>query len=143
MRILLADDQSRVRFALRMLLQQQEGLEVIAEAIDAHDLLDVAEITQPDLIMLDWELPGRAMVQLIDMLHKTCPETRVLVLSGRPEAQAEAISAGVDAFVSKAQPPEVLLAAIASMNHSSSTDSWQPLKLRAKVTGPAPASGLH
>jgi DNA-binding NarL/FixJ family response regulator len=131
MRILLADDQSRVRFALRILLQQHQGLEVIAEAIDAHDLMDVAEITQPDLILLDWELPGRTPEQLLGELHETCPHARVLAMSGRPEAQAQAISAGADAFVSKAQPPEVLLAAIAGMNHNTGAGSLQQLTLRA------------
>lgn len=112
MRILLADDQSRVRFALRVLLHQQPGLEIVAEAVDAYDLLDKSEVTDPDLVLLDWELPGLAPPDLVTAIHCKCPATRVVVLSGRPEAHSQAMAAGADAFVSKAYPPEQLLAAI-------------------------------
>jgi DNA-binding NarL/FixJ family response regulator len=112
MRILLADDQPRVRFALRVLLERQPGFEIIGEAIDADDLLGQAEKTCPDLVLLGWELPGLAMAGSLSNLRQLCPSVSVIALSGRPEARRPALIAGVDAFISKSDPPERLLAAI-------------------------------
>jgi len=112
MRILLGDDQLRVRFALRVLLERQPGLEVVGEASDAENLLAQAELVDPDLVLLGWELPGLATAGSLSALRRICPRVSVIALSGRPEARQVALSAGADAFVSKADPPERLLAAI-------------------------------
>lgn len=60
MRILLADDQDRVRYALRVLLAQQPGLEIVAEVYDAEDMMAQLRAACPDLALVDWELPGLA-----------------------------------------------------------------------------------
>lgn len=112
MRILLADNQTRVRFALRTLLQQQPGIEVTAEASDAATLLERVIATCPDLILLDWGLPGLEPAALMTALRQVCPGLRVIVLSGRPEAEGQAMAIGADGFVSKGYPPENLLAVI-------------------------------
>jgi len=111
MRILLADHRRKVRFALRALLEQQPGLEVVGEAVDAEDLLAEAEKDCPDLVLLDWELPGPA-ADLLSALRGVCPDVLVIALSGRVTAREAAVAAGADAFVSKGDPPERLLAAI-------------------------------
>lgn len=111
MRILLAEHQSRVRFALRALLEEQVELRVVGEVTEGKDLLALAKTTRPDLLLLSWELPGLSGASL-DVLRRACPELHVIVLSGRPEAQRAALGAGADAFVSKVAPPEQLLAAI-------------------------------
>ena len=112
MRILLADDQPRIRFALRVLLERQPGLKVVGEAGDAEGLLTQAEATYPDLVLLGWELPGLAAVGSLPTLRKIRPDLYVIALSGRPEARRAALAAGADAFISKIDPPERLLAAI-------------------------------
>lgn len=112
MRILLADNQTRVRFALRTLLQQQPGIEVTAEAGDAAALLQRVAATCPDLVLLDWGLPGLEPAALMAALRQLCPDLRVIVLSGRPEVEGQAMALGADAFVSKSFPPEKLLAVI-------------------------------
>jgi DNA-binding NarL/FixJ family response regulator len=112
MRILLADAQPRVRFALRVLLERQPGFEVTGEAVDADDLIDQAEKTCPDLVLLSWELPGLAAAGSLPNLRQICPNVSVIALSGRPEARRPALTAGVDAFISKSDPPERLLTAI-------------------------------
>jgi two-component system invasion response regulator UvrY len=110
--ILLAENRSRVRFALRTLLEEQFGLRVVGELANGQDLLTQAEAICPDLVLLSWELPGLAGVELLSLLRRACPETHVIVLSGRLGAQRAALAAGADAFVSKVAPPEQLLAAI-------------------------------
>ncbi len=112
MRILLADDQTRVRFALRVLLERQTNFQIVGEAIDAQDLMLLASTTDCNLILLDWELPGLPPACLVSMLRKTRPHVYVIALSGRPEARRASMEAGADAFVSKTDPPERLLAAI-------------------------------
>jgi DNA-binding NarL/FixJ family response regulator len=114
MRILLADDQPRVRQALRLLLEQEQWASVVGEAAEAQSLLAQVEEVQPDLVLLDWSLHRSENPDLLPALRRCCPGLAVVVLSGQPEAEQEALDAGADAFVSKADPPEQLLAAIRS-----------------------------
>ena len=111
MQVLLADDQSKVRSALRLLLDHEPDIDVLGEAVDATGLLDWGKAACPDLVLLDWELPG-FNADLLGTLQDCCPSLTVIALSGQPEAHQAAISAGVDAFVSKGDPPEQLLTAI-------------------------------
>jgi DNA-binding NarL/FixJ family response regulator len=112
MRILLADAQTRVRFALRVLLERQSGFEVVGEATSAEDLLARAAVSCPHVVLLDWNLAGTAGARLLLALRRDCPDVAIIVLSGRPEASRAALAAGADAFVSKGNPPEHLLASI-------------------------------
>jgi DNA-binding NarL/FixJ family response regulator len=112
MRILIADDQPKIRFALRVLLTRHPEIEIVGEALDATDLLSQLEYAYPDLVLLGWELPDIAATDAMYTITTTWPYLRIIVLSGRPEARRPALDAGADAFVSKTDPPEVLLAAI-------------------------------
>ncbi len=114
-RILLADDQPVVRFALRVLLECQPGVVVVGEAWDVPGLLDAAEAGSPHLVLLDWELPGMGAATVLAALRKARPDLLVIALSGRPEAQPAALAEGVNAFVSKSDPPDSLLAAIGEL----------------------------
>ena len=117
MRVLLADDQSKVRSALRLLLEQEPELSVVGEAVEAEDLLAQVEATQPDLVLLDWELPGLLSDDWLSALRTLCPRLKVIALSGRPEARQAALTAGADTFISKGDPPERLLAAVNDCCH--------------------------
>lgn len=116
-RILLADDQAKVRSALRLVLEQQPGISILGEAVDATGLLDWVKATCPDLVLLDWELPGLETDSLLSALRTCCPHLKVIALSVRPEARQAALEAGVDAFVSKGDPPEQLLVAVNDCCH--------------------------
>lgn len=117
MRVLLADDQTKVRSALRLLLEQEPGLSVVGEAAEAEGLLTQVEATQPDLVLLDWELPGLQTADRLSTLRTLCPRLKVIALSGKPEARRAALTAGADTFVSKGDPPERLLAAVNDCRH--------------------------
>ena len=112
MRILLADDQPKVRFALRVLLEQEPGMAIVGEAADRDDLLTRVATTLPDVVLLGWELPGLTPVDPLSYLRRIRPDLVVIALSVRSEARSAALSAGANAFVSKGDPPERLLAAI-------------------------------
>ena len=112
MRILLADDQPKVRLGLRLLLEQEQDMTVVAETADAGTLLAQAQETQPDLILLDWSMGDSAPAEQVTALRHACPQVAVIALSAQPGVEDGALAAGADAFVSKADPPELLLATI-------------------------------
>ncbi len=113
MHILLADDQAKVRSALRLMLENQPHVHILGEAVDATGLQDWINATCPDIVLLDWELPGFDPENgLLSNLRVLCPSLSVIALSGQPEARQSALDAGADAFVSKGDPPECLLVTI-------------------------------
>jgi DNA-binding NarL/FixJ family response regulator len=118
MRILLADQESNVRYGLRVLLEERSEFEVVGEAADAEELFAQIDGACPDLLLLSWGLPGLAGTDLLPALWSVCDDLYVIVLSGRPEARQAILDAGANAFISKVEPPERLLAAIASAEHS-------------------------
>jgi DNA-binding NarL/FixJ family response regulator len=114
MRILLADEEFNVRYGLRVLLEEQTHSQIVGEAADAEELMALVVAACPDLLLMSWGLPGRQSANLLAALRRACDDLYVIVLSGRPEARQAVLDAGADAFVSKVEPPERLLAAIAA-----------------------------
>ncbi len=112
MRCLLADNESNVLFALRVLLVRQPDIQIVGEAGDADTLLAKLATTNPNIVITDWLLPGLADIGSIPALRKTVPNLFIIAISGRPELEQAALAAGADAFVSKIDPPQRLLAAI-------------------------------
>ena len=110
--ILLADRQPKVRFALRVLLERQPNVVIVGEAINVEDLISQTRTKRPDLVLLDWDLPGLMASGYLPSLRKINPEMSVIALSGHAEARQGALGAGVDDFASKVDPPERLLAKI-------------------------------
>ena len=123
MRVVLADDQAQLRSAVRLLLNEQSNIETVGEAADLSTLEQLLESAEPDLILLDWELPGlRRLVDkpaLLRAFRRANSRLQIIVLSGRPESGRSALAAGATAFVSKADPPEQLLAALRKAQQSS------------------------
>lgn len=110
--ILLADDNSDLRSALRLLLETRLDWKLISEARDMEHVLAEIEDTRPDCLILDWELPGRPLRERLGVLRMLIPGLRVIVTSARPESEAEARAEGADEFVSKADAPAKILDAI-------------------------------
>ncbi|MGD8472659.1 MAG: response regulator transcription factor [Anaerolineae bacterium] len=117
MLVLLADGRARVRSALRLLLEQQPGIQILGEAVDATGVFDWIRAACPDVILLDWELPGQESIELVAELSRECPAMAVVILSSQPEAAQAARETGVHAFVSKSDPPERLLMALDQLGH--------------------------
>jgi two-component system nitrate/nitrite response regulator NarL len=110
--VLLADSHSQVRWALRTVIHEEPGWVVVGEVSRGEYCLSGALALQPDLILLEWELPGRPADEMLSALHALSARPRVIVLGGRPELRETALVTGADAFVCKTDPPEYLLAAL-------------------------------
>ena len=82
---------------------------VVGESSSVEELLKQAEETPACVVLLDWELPGLRLNGTIATLRRAIPKTRLIALSGRPEAVVESRRAGIDAFVCKGDSPETLL----------------------------------
>lgn len=108
-KIMIADDHTDVRSALRLVIEHEPGYEVTGEATTANDLIARLPGAAPDVLLLDWELPGVRAVHLVPVARSLVPGLVVVALSGNPEARDRALSAGADAFVCKGEAPEALL----------------------------------
>ena len=108
-RILVADNDARVRSALQTLLQQEAEQIQVRESADLDSLATQVKEFRPDLVLLDWELPGRPAAALLLALHRLDYHPSVIVLSTRPELEQDARNVGADGFVCKGDSPERLL----------------------------------
>lgn len=109
MRVLLVDSHAQERSMLRRIVKQEPELSVVGEATGAQDLLAQAQAVHPDLLLLDWELPGLQGSDLLLTLHRLAFPVKVVAYSERTEARLEALTSGADAFVSRDEPLEWLL----------------------------------
>jgi CheY-like chemotaxis protein len=107
--VLLADDNLAACSALRLLLSNRLGLSEIATVGDWSSLMALAQRGQPEIILFDWELPGGLAFAELAALREISPRAHLIALSARPEAEAEARQAGVDAFIAKGDPPRKVL----------------------------------
>lgn len=114
MRILIADDHGIVRSGLRVLLEAQEDLEVIAEAADGVEARDMAIRERPDLAILDVKMPRLTGLQATHEIREQAPEVAVLILSMHDDERYlfEALKAGASGYVLKRQADADLIEAI-------------------------------
>ena len=113
-RILIADDHGIVRSGLRMLLEQQEDIEVIAEAADGAEARDTAIRERPDLAILDVKMPKLTGLQATREIREQAPDVAVLILSMYDDERYlfEALKAGASGYVLKTQADVDLLEAV-------------------------------
>jgi two-component system response regulator DesR len=116
MRVLIADDDTQVRSALRLMVEQRQDSVLAAEADSADEVIAAAMAISPDAILLDWQLCGSDSRGLLRRLRDECPDAAVIALSARPESKRCALEAGACAFISKNDPPEVLRAALEAVS---------------------------
>jgi two-component system response regulator NreC len=102
-RIMIADDHKVVRAGLRLLLESEEGFEVVAEAGDIPDTERRVAAHRPHVLILDLNMPGEPSLSAIPRLRKKVPETRIVVLTMQndPAFAREALRAGALGYVLK------------------------------------------
>ena len=109
-RILLADDHSIFRQGLCMLLQQ-EGFEIVGEAAAGPEAVKVAASSQPDVAILDYDMPGMSGIEVARELQKSAPDTQTILLTVQEDnaSAIEALRAGMHGYVYKTQTAEDLV----------------------------------
>jgi len=85
-RVVLADDHPVVRAGTRTMLAQNEDIEIVGEAKNADEALQLVIATQPDVLLLDAVLPGKRTKRLMRTLHEQQPALRILILSAYKDA---------------------------------------------------------
>lgn len=111
MRILIVDDKRQVRSALHLLLEQEPGLTVVGEASSLAGLLVQIGAVLPDLVLLDWQLPGLDATELVPYLRSLRPGLLIAALVGLPTPGGDATTLA-DTVISRLDPPERILAAL-------------------------------
>jgi DNA-binding NarL/FixJ family response regulator len=117
MRVLLADNRVWLRSALRLLLEHEANVEVVGEVANTEALPRSISQLRPDLLFLDWQLPGieanSARQFLLDKVRAIQPHLYIIALTNDLINEANGnyrqSMLGADAYVSKAEPPERLL----------------------------------
>jgi DNA-binding NarL/FixJ family response regulator len=114
MKILVADDHGIVRAGIRLLLERQVGLEVVAEAADGVEAVEQALAVRPDLCILDVGMPRLTGLQAAREIRAHLPEAQVLMLSMHDDEHYlfEALKAGASGYVLKREADQDLVGAI-------------------------------
>ena len=110
----VVDDHAVVRSGLRLLLEAEDDIDVVAEAGDARNAVFEVRAHKPDVILLDVVMPGRSGIEVIPDLLKESPETKILVLSMQDDAAyvREAFAAGASGYVLKEAADAEVVAAV-------------------------------
>jgi DNA-binding NarL/FixJ family response regulator len=113
-RLVIADDHAIVREGLKRIVGAAAGLEVVDEAADGTQVMQVVREKEFDVLVLDLSMPGRSGMELIKLVKAEKPKLRILVLSMHQELQyaVRAIKSGASGYLTKESAPEQLEQAI-------------------------------
>lgn len=113
-KVLLAEDQAMVRGALAALLTLEGDLQIVAEVGRGDEVVKAAQLSQPDVALLDIEMPGQDGLSAAAELHRQMPQCRIMILTtfGRPGYLRQAMQSGVVGFLLKDAPSAQLARAI-------------------------------
>jgi CheY-like chemotaxis protein len=114
LRILIVDDQQSARRSLKALLATRFQLADTCEAANGMEAVRCVEECKPDVVLMDARMPEMDGIEATRIIKTKSEHTPVIVLSMYLEYQEVALAAGADAFISKGDPPEQLLEALAS-----------------------------
>ncbi len=112
--VVVADDQAVVRSGLRMILESQEDIEVMGEAANGAEVLELVRRLDPDVVLMDIQMPVVDGLEATRRLSRSGLRARVLVLTtyGLDENVYEALRAGAAGFLVKTDSPETLVAGV-------------------------------
>lgn len=114
MKVLIADDQGLVRGALAALLSLEDDIEVVGQAGNGIDALEIMSTTGVDVALVDIEMPGMDGFETTERIRATYPETKVIIVTtfGRTGYLRRALEAGASGFVVKETPADQLADAV-------------------------------
>lgn len=109
MRIVLAIKETNLRLAVEMLLSEEPGLRVVGVASEPRGLLALVDTTCPDVVVVDWRLPGKPSTEVLKELRLRESPPKTIVIGQDAKDRAAALNAGTDGFVLSGEPPMILL----------------------------------
>lgn len=112
MRVLIVEDQSRTRQSLRLLLQTVPAITEVYEAADGREAVEKIPELSPHLVVMDGRMPVMDGAEAAGRIKSGWPHVKIILLSMYPEYRESVGASGADAFVSKGEPPELLLQTI-------------------------------
>lgn len=139
-RVLVVDDHSVLRSGLRLMLEQEEGLEFAGEAASAEEALRGLERTQPDVVMLDIQMPGMGGLEGAGHIKERRAGVKLLILWMHDETDdiRRAFGAGADGYLVKTAADEELVRALRAV---ASGERYLHPSLGAKLAQPAAPTG--
>ena len=140
MQVVLAVQQRDLGLALQLYLDAEPDLFVVGMATEAASLRALLRTASPDLVILDWDLPGYATNHLLAEIKRLRSSPQIIVLGRDKGARQEALAAGADAFVLSGDSPVDLMAAIRESRDQHRDDTGTAAALRGD-TPQAAASG--
>ena len=113
-RVLVVDDHAVLRQALRHLLESSPGVEVVGDASNGRDAVELAERLKPDVVLMDSVMPGLNGIEATRQIRKRMPKVKVLMLTGYMEDEqiSNALQAGASGYVVKKSEIDELLLGI-------------------------------
>jgi DNA-binding NarL/FixJ family response regulator len=113
-RVLVADDEAMIRAGVRAILAADPGVEVVGEAADGRQAVELARRHRPDVALLDIRMPGADGMTALAELRAAVPDTAVIMLTtfGQDEYIARALDLGAAGFLLKASDPRELIAGV-------------------------------
>ena len=117
MRIVLVDDHEVVRLGLKVLLEQNDHFEVVGEASNAKDAVEITGKLRPDIVLMDIRLPGASGIEACEEITQLYPEVRVVMLTSYAEDEMlfSAIRAGASGYLLKQINSEDLIHSLESV----------------------------
>jgi DNA-binding NarL/FixJ family response regulator len=117
-RVLIVDDQRPTRQGLKALLASSSQMEVVGEAADGQECVDLVAEHHPDVVVMDVQMPVMNGLEATRRIKRQWPEVRVVVLTMYAAHQAAALAAGADAFLLKSGHPSEILRAVVGLEHA-------------------------
>ena len=113
-RLMLVDDHAVVRMGFKLLLQEAEDMEVVAEAASGEEALKIYSEVQPDVVIMDVSMPGMGGLEAVQRLLAKDPAAKLLILSAHEDSAhpRRLLKAGARGYLSKRSAPEELKEAI-------------------------------
>jgi two-component system, NarL family, response regulator LiaR len=132
--VMLVDDHAMVRAGIKILLEQFDGIDVVGEASNGFQAIELVKQHRPDVILMDLSMPGMDGIEAIQRILALRPEQHIIVLTGflDEERLIQAIRAGAQGCLDKTIPPEELVQSIRDVSSGkpalSSGIAWRVLR---------------
>ncbi|MFC8077903.1 response regulator [Streptomyces sp. NPDC057307] len=139
-RVLIADDEPMIRAGVRAVLSTSPDMDVVAEAGDGRDAVELTRRHRPDVAVLDIRMPGLGGIEAAAEIRATVPDTNVIMLTtfGEDDYILQALGGGAAGFLIKSGEPEELIAGVRAVAEGA---AYLSPKVAARVVAHLAATG--